>query len=349
MTTCFLASDGLASWLAKIAQTRRVLAPHKEGKAVLFREWKEGDPAPELAKSTISPKGAIIPACETLVKYQITKDPENLSKRSLALAAPTEATPTVLFGCRACDARGLVALDTPYLKGKFKDPYYAARREATLIVTRTCDSPTHTCFCTWVGGGPASPEGSDVLMTTVDGGYVLESVTDKGEAFLKESGLPDGADKMDEARKTRTEAAKKVPARPDLSKAPERLKARFNDMAFWVAQTSKCLSCGACTYMCPTCQCFNISDEGDASSEQGGRRLRSWDYCMSPMFTREASGHNPRMAKAQRMRNRVSHKYWYSTETIEDGRFSCTGCGRCVAQCPVSLDLREIVQKAIEE
>ncbi len=349
MTIRFLAADGLASWLAKVAQTRRVLAPRKEGKAVLFRTWKEGDPAPELAKSSISPKGAIFPACETLAKYKTTKDENDLAKVSLSLEAPTEAEPTLLFGCRSCDARGLVALDTPYTQGKFKDPYYMARRAATLIVTRTCDAPSATCFCTWVGGGPASPEGSDILMTTVDGGFVLEAVSEKGEAFLKETDLPDGADKMDEARNIRTEAAKRVAPRPDLSKAAERLKARFNDMPFWVEQTSKCLSCGACTFMCPTCQCFNISDEGDAAGEKGGRRLRSWDYCMSPMFTREASGHNPRMAKAQRMRNRVNHKYWYSTTQIADGRFSCTGCGRCVAQCPVSLDIREIVQKAIEE
>lgn len=82
-------------------------------------------------------------------------------------------------------------------------------------------------------------------------------------------------------------------------------------MDFWAEQTAKCLSCGACTYMCPTCQCFNISDEGDPLE---GRRLRSWDNCMSPLFTREASGHNPRTAKALRMRNRVSHKYWYAPD-----------------------------------
>ena len=132
---------------------------------------------------------------------------------------------------------------------------------------------------------------------------------------------------------------------PDISAAAKRLEARFNDMDFWTAQTDKCLSCGACTYMCPTCQCFTITDEGDSL---GGRRLRSWDNCMSPLFTREASGHNPRAAKAARMRNRVSHKYWYAPGYSE-GRVACTGCGRCVRQCPASLDIREIVLKAIEE
>ena len=139
-------------------------------------------------------------------------------------------------------------------------------------------------------------------------------------------------------------AASQQPA-PDLSKAARRLEQRFTDVDFWAEQTAKCLSCGACTYMCPTCQCFNISDEGDPLE---GRRLRSWDNCMSPLFTREASGHNPRTAKALRMRNRVSHKYWYAPD-YSDGRFACTGCGRCIKQCPVSLDIREIVLNAIAD
>ena len=150
---------------------------------------------------------------------------------------------------------------------------------------------------------------------------------------------------MDEAKAAREKAAASQQPAPDLSKAARRLEQRFTDVDFWAEQTAKCLSCGACTYMCPTCQCFNISDEGNTLE---GRRLRSWDNCMSPLFTREASGHNPRTFKALRMRNRVSHKYWYAPD-YSDGRFACTGCGRCIKQCPVSLDIREIVLNAIAD
>ena len=184
-----------------------------------------------------------------------------------------------------------------------------------------------------------------MLLTAVDGGFVLEAVSEKGEAFLSGGKLPDGADKMDEAKAARAKAEAALAPAPDLSKAARRLEQRFTDVNFWTEQTAKCLSCGACTYMCPTCQCFNISDEGDTLD---GRRLRSWDNCMSPLFTREASGHNPRTAKALRMRNRVSHKYWYAPD-YSDGRFACTGCGRCIKQCPVSLDIREIVLNAIAD
>ena len=348
MTVRFLAAEGLASWLAEAARNRRVLAPRREGKSVVFRPWTEGEALPVPDKAAISPKAALLPSCETLVRYSSVKDPQNLAASSLRLEAPQEAEPTLLFGCRSCDARGFVALDHAYLHGPHRDPYYAARREATLILTRTCDAPLATCFCTWVGGGPASPEGSDVLLTAVEGGFLLEAVSEKGEAFLAEFDLPDGSDRREEALAAQAKARDAVAPAPDLSKAQARLEARFSDLEFWTAQTAKCLSCGACTYMCPTCQCFTITDEGDPADPEGGRRLRSWDYCMSPLFTREASGHNPRLAKAARMRNRVSHKYWYSPG-YNQGRFSCTGCGRCVQRCPVSLDIREIVLKAIEE
>lgn len=113
---------------------------------------------------------------------------------------------------------------------------------------------------------------------------------------------------------------------------------RFTDTEFWIKQTAKCLSCGACTYLCPTCQCFTITDEG---SPLEGRRLRSWDSCMSPQFTLETSGHNPRAEKFKRMRNRISHKFSYYPQSY-DGAYSCVGCGRCVISCPVSLDIRRV-------
>ncbi len=345
-TTRFLSADGLASWLAEAAASRQVLAPRREGKAVVFRPLVPGE-TPVFARATVSPKGAVFPPCETLVRYTGTKDPENPARISLSLDDTPDAPEQILFASRSCDARGFLYLDHAFLKGKFQDPYYRARREKLLIITQTCDAPCSTCFCHWTGGGPADPAGSDVLLTHVEGGFVLEAVSERGEDFLASgpgAKLPDGADKMAEVQARREKAASMQDPAPDISASAVRLKERFEDMDFWTAQTGKCLSCGACTYMCPTCQCFTITDEGDSL---GGRRLRTWDNCMSALFTREASGHNPRATKAARMRNRVSHKYWYAPEYA--GQLACTGCGRCVRQCPASLDIREIVLKAIEK
>lgn len=343
----FLADDELVPWLAKVAESRKVLTPHKDGSAVVFRQWTPEEGTPLTEKAAVSPKAALIPMSEVLFTFKSEKDPENLASQSLTLTENIPAEPTVVFACRACDARGLLWLTKPYTQGKFKDPNFAARQEATIIITRTCDMPASTCFCNWSGGSPASAEGSDILMTLVSGGWLLEDISGRGRDLLES--LPAGADKVAEAAAARDNASGMLPEPPaNLADAPKRLAELFTDAEFWAQHTAKCLSCGACTYMCPTCQCFNITDEGDPAAPQGGRRIRSWDYCMSPLFTREASGHNPRTAKAARMKNRVSHKYRYTPEYAE-GQFSCTGCGRCIVRCPVSLDIREIVLNALSD
>ena len=346
----FVTPDGLPAFLAYLSQNgRRVLVPVEKPankRSVVFEPWQEGKPF-TLEKATVPAKEAVLPQCETLVRYKKTKDPENLERVTMSLDDKPEAQPTVVFACRPCDARGYAVLDRPYLKGPYADPYYKARREQLTVVTLTCGSGCNTCFCHWVGGGPTSPEGSDVLMTEIEGGYVLQGITPKGEELLAASSLAEGAELFPKAEAARKEAwASLVPA-PNIKNAPEKVAARFNDTQFWQDQTDRCLSCGACTYFCPTCYCFTITDEGEGLSEKGGRRLRSWDNCMSSLFTREASGHNPRMLKAFRMRNRVSHKY--STYPENWGSFSCSGCGRCISNCPVCVDIRSIVLAAIED
>lgn len=345
----FATPKELTSWLAKLASDRRVLAPRQEGPSVVYRprtaeELASADLDALLRRATASPKQAMLPQCETLVTFKSVKDAEDPSKLTTTLENPCVAEPTVLFGCRPCDARGFVVLDRPYLEGKFKDPYYGARREATVIVTQACPSAFSSCFCNWVGSNPSDKEGSDILFTAVEGGFVLEVVTEKGRALLDGADFADAAEKAAEVAAAHEAAAASLPSPSTLTHVQEKVASRFTDIAFWEKETVKCLSCGACTYLCPTCQCFTITDEG---SQLDGRRLRSWDSCMTPLFTLETSGHNPRPSKAERMRNRVSHKFSFYPERY-DGFFSCVGCGRCVVSCPVSLDIRHMVKAAVE-
>ena len=312
-------------------------------KSVVFEEWTLDKPF-TLEKATVPAKEAVLPQCETLLTYRRVKNPEDPSCVSLTLDDTPQALPTVVFACRPCDARGYVTLDRPYLQGPLIDPYYRARREQLTVLTLTCPRGCSTCFCHWVGGGPSSPEGSDVLMTEVEGGIVLQGLTPKGDALLEGSGLEEGSARFSDAEAARKAAWATLNKAPDLKNAPARVAARFTDVDFWEKETDRCLSCGACTYFCPTCYCFNITDEGDGY-QKPGRRLRTWDNCMSPLFTREASGHNPRTAKALRMRNRVSHKF--ATYPENWGAFSCNGCGRCISNCPVCLDIRAIVLDAV--
>ena len=345
----FATPKELTGWLAKLASGKRVLAPRQEGPSVVFRAYSATELAGAdvntlLKRSTSSPKQAMLPQCETLVAFKSVKDENDMSKLTTTVENPCVAEPTVLFGCRPCDARGFVVLDRPYLEGKFKDPYYGARREATTIVTQACPTAYNGCFCNWVGSDPADKEGSDVIFTAVEDGFVLEAVTAKGEALLEGAGFADAADKAEAVAAAHAAAAQALPPASTLTHVQEKVASRFTDTAFWDKETVKCLSCGCCTYICPTCQCFTITDEG---SQLDGRRLRSWDSCMTPLFTMETSGHNPRPTKANRMRNRVSHKFSFYPERY-DGFYSCVGCGRCVVSCPVSLDIRHMVCAAVE-
>ncbi|MBQ9453671.1 MAG: 4Fe-4S dicluster domain-containing protein [Desulfovibrio sp.] len=348
-TIRFVTPDGLSAFLDFLAQNgRRVLVPVEKPavkRSVVFEPWSAGRPF-TLEKATVPAKAAVLPQCETLLSYKKTKNADDPAAVTLTLDDAPEAVPTVVFACRPCDARGYAVLDRPFLQGPYVDPYYRARRELLTVITLSCARGCDTCFCHWTGGGPSSPEGSDILMTEIDDGYVLQSITPKGEELLAAAGLADGTERFPAAENARKKAWASLAPAPNLKMAPASIAACFTDMDFWQHWTERCLSCGACTFFCPTCYCFTITDEGEGMSPSGGRRLRSWDTCMSPLFTREASGHNPRMVKAQRMRNRVSHKY--ATFPENWGAFSCSGCGRCIGNCPVGLDIREIVLAAVQ-
>ncbi len=349
----FATADALLAWLRDLAGERRVVAPRREGPSVLFRpippeEMTELEPM--LRRSTVSPKAAILPASEVLFRFASAKDADDPSRLATTLDVPADAAPTVLFGGRPCDARGFVTLDRPYLEGPHQDPYYAARRAATVIVTQACPSAFPVCFCNWVGSGPADPEGSDIVFTALatedgKGGFALEALTDKGRELLGRLSCTAFHGDLASAVSAAREAAQEtLPPPSALENIPAAVLARFTDEDFWRHETAKCLSCGACTYVCPTCQCFTITDEGSALD---GRRLRSWDSCMKPQFTLETSGHNPRPDKAKRMRNRIGHKFGYYPQNY-GGAYSCCGCGRCVASCPVSLDIRHMVAAAVQ-
>ncbi len=347
----FLNKDSLNEFLTWLGtynkQDYQVLVPTKRNRSVVFSPF---DPQNEVCfdKASSSPKAVVLPACETLIRYKLTKNPEQLEQVSLSLDDTPKATPTIVFGCRPCDARGFTVLDRPYTQGPYQDPYYMAKRATMLVITRACTETCSTCFCHWVGSGPLDKTGSDILLTELAAGYVLQGVSEQGIALLENSNLAQAGDKQDDVKKAHAAAGASLDKRPDLKDIAQSLAKRFTDEDFWAKQTAHCLSCGACTYICPTCYCFNITDEGDGLTPEGGKRMRTWDTCMASHFTREASGHNPRTAKALRMRNRITHKFSYYPQ-VWNNQYSCNGCGRCISQCPVHLDIRSIVLAALKD
>ncbi len=245
----------------------------------------------------------------------------------------------VLFGVRPCDARS-VMLNALAFKD---DPYYQTRLKENAIIGMGCLTQTKTCFCSWVGGSPLGREGMDILLVPLDSGdYVAEVITDRGRDLiqyledLKEASSKD----LEEVAQKREKAdgpMSKMPPLADQLKAKE-LLALYN-APFWDSVAEPCINCGACTFLCPTCYCFDIQDEVVGNR---GRRIRYWDSCMFPLFTKHASGHNPRGDKTARVRNRFLHKFKYFPDRF--GPVSCVGCGRCIKECPVNIDIREVVR-----
>jgi ferredoxin len=333
--TGYIAKSAWKAFVEGLSARYRVYAPCKEGETVSFRRL-EGERNLCLDRPAAgAPKAALLPQSETLFGFVLKKDATDPRKTEVELRADIEEPPTIILAGRPCDARGFTIIDPVFLD---VDPYYRKRRERTTLITIACARAYQGCFCTSVGGGPADRAGSDVLLTELDQGYYVELLSDKGREALKDAPLEDGAPYGEEAERRQRDVFAQVkrafPGGRDLKVSAE----RFESDQFWQEVSAKCLSCGACTFLCPTCYCFNITDEQGVDT---GERIRSWDSCMFAHFTLEASGHNPRPHKSQRLKQRVGHKFVYHPEKY--GEPACSGCGRCIRFCPVSMEISGIV------
>ncbi len=324
-----LRKEKLTPWLAELASSRRLVAPSEVGEKVLFRQVESPEQVVlDYANTLLSPKEWFFPQTDTILKAR--REGKNITE----VTSTVDETPRVIFGIRPCDARGLVVLDAVSLSDPV-DSYYQARRQNTILVGIACQQPSVGCFCTSVGTGPDDGKNLDVLLTPVEAGYVVEAVTDKGKAALADAKIE--------------EMAVEMPPKPEIAALPmENLQATlwktFND-EIWSRIADRCLGCRACTYLCPTCYCFNVRDYEDKDGTVN--RLRGWDSCQAVGFYRLAGGHNPRPTKTSRYRQRFYHKFLYLPDRF--GEVGCVGCGRCVENCPVNVDVREIITKVVKE
>jgi formate hydrogenlyase subunit 6/NADH:ubiquinone oxidoreductase subunit I len=246
--------------------------------------------------------------------------------------AVPHAEPTVVFGIRPCEAGGFAALDAVF-NWDTRDTFFNARMANLAVIGVACTRSDEACFCTSVGGGPGATKGSDILLSPVAGGYLAQVLTDKGRAIMALA--PDAFQPA-----TGSPVLAEVAPAFDQPALTAKLPAVF-DSELWESQALRCLGCGACAFVCPTCVCFDIQEEADKKS---GRRLRSWDSCGSSMFTLHASGHNPRSTQGARWRQRIYHKFSYYPDRY--GQLGCVGCGKCTRACPVDMNLKEHLVEA---
>jgi ferredoxin len=276
--------------------------------------------------TVIPPKASILPNMEKMFGFH--KEDGNFE-----LEAPeTREQKQLIFGIRPCDARALAIIDMVF-KDAYEDIYYLNRRENTLLVGMSCVNPYDSCFCTSLGLGPAETTDVDLMFTDTGEEFIIEEITDKGkELLVKTEGLEDTT-KDDEAKasKAKDTAYQKVTRKIDTKEIEKNLPAAFENEKFWQKIAAKCVSCGICTFLCPTCYCFDINDEKDA-------RYRNWDCCSFPLYT-QMPAENPREEKWRRVRQKVHHKYAFYPMLFDI--IACTGCGRCIRLCPVNWDITQ--------
>ena len=331
--------EQIGKWLEKLSKDYEIWAPVKKDGLVLFHPIASGkEISLDFLNSRKTPKDLFFPQNEVLFSFPkngVEKGAETVLQKA-----------RIVFAMRPCDAQSLALLDRVFDSEDYQDAYYTERREKTIIVGMACTHPEQSCFCTSVKGGPFEKAHLDVLLADLgDGEYFVEALTERGKDLTgKDDSFRDAQEKEREKFvSSKKEAEKKIKSKVVTEGLSKKLDKIF-DSPLWDQIHQKCLGCGICTYLCSTCHCFALLDEKDKARV---KRIRTWDSCMFPEFTVEASGHNPRISNRERMRQRVMHKFNYFVKRY--GEIACVGCGRCIQNCPVNMDIREIIKEIENE
>jgi len=317
----------LERWSAEYA----VLAPQKSG---AYAEFLPYTPRSELCleephNTRYPPKALFFPQSEAILQYKRTTG----KLESIAAVAQKR----VIFGIRPCDAKAVSLLDTVFAEGDNQDPFWQARRAETLLIGLGCHAPCATCFCTSAESGPFHTDGLDALLTDLGEIYLVELLSERAGGLF-DALAPASSILQENAQAVQSAAECALPKAFELDGLKGKLDRVF-DQDIWAQLAQSCLGCGICTFLCPTCFCFDLVDEA-----QRDTRVRNWDTCMFRVYSLEASAHNPRPTRKERTRQRLMHKYSYWWEHAD--KLGCTGCGRCVRYCPVGLDIRAMIRTA---
>lgn len=320
------------------AQTLYIPADRPDG-AAEYKKYVSGMKLSTKLNTVRSAKDFFFPQTENLVDFRMQgKSIEVIDTRE-------ECKDFVIFGVRACDARSFTILDKVFLADPV-DSYYKNRRDHGTVVTMACTRPAETCFCGTFGIDATSPEGDAACFS--DGESIFfKANNEKGQKFIDSisSLLEDGdTARLDEVQEKTREVLGKLPLAGLTTDnfGGDKLNEYFNSDK-WGELSESCLGCGTCTFVCPTCQCYDIKD---FDTGHGIKRFRCWDSCMYSDFTKMAHG-NPRLTQLERFRQRFMHKLVYFPKN-NNGEFGCVGCGRCLSKCPISMNIVKVM-KALEE
>ena len=300
---------------------RTLYAPIRSAKEIVW----------EYTPTVLSPKKFFFPQEEVIVEYDA----------SGKVAARIDAQALVLFGVRPCDLNGIKIMDEAFASSK-GDPNYLAKREKSIVIGQDCvDMCDENAFCYKVGSHEAT-KGFDLMLHELDDAITISIMTDKGQKFVDtyfsaKAGL-ETALKSFWAKKAK--GVEKEPPFKDLEHLPKIFE-KNHEHFIWKEEGARCLSCGSCIMVCPTCYCFDVADEMALNLKQG-QRLRRWDACMLHSFAEVAGGENFREKPEERLKHRISRKFNYLMK--KHGQAVCVGCGRCVRACLAKISPKTIAK-----
>lgn len=324
----------LKSFLQNLTHHYDLYAPVQLAEGVSI--YKKIDDPEEVDLTHLNPqkpmKEVFFPQSEVMFRY------ERIGRQNPVTSQEEVKKERVVFGARPCDIQAISILEEVFQGKDFTDVYFLKKREKTMIIGLACGHPLSTCFCSSTGGGPFVRKGSDLFFIDLGNAYLVEFLTEKGMAFDKNKlFLEAHTIDLNLANAIEEKALKKT----DAGVPVEGIEKRLDLMAespFWDRVHEKCIGCRVCTYLCPTCHCFDIVDE---TLNNRGQRVRHWDSCLAELYSCETSGHNPRPTCRERTRQRLMHKFNYFPKNF--GRIACVGCGRCILYCPVHFDIRQAI------
>ncbi len=335
-----LLANKLYEFFASLSASKALYLPVDGAAGATWQKYADGVTLSSATNTTRSAKDFFFPQTESLMDFKMQgKSIEVVDTRE-------ECEDFVLFGVRGCDAASFEILDRVYLSDPV-DTYYKNRREHGTVVTLACSAPDESCFCSTFGIDATNPAG-DVTAWAVGDAYFFRANTAKGEALLAaHAALLDEADEAAvaaEQERVRAIMAKLPLANLTTEGLGKGLTKEMFNRPEWASLSESCLGCGTCTFVCPTCQCYDIRD---FDTGHGIKRFRCWDSCMYSDFTKMAHG-NPRTSQLERFRQRFMHKLVYFPDN-NDGIFGCVGCGRCLARCPISMNIVKVMKAMTKE
>ncbi len=333
----YIGESDLKELLANLAGEKDVFVPVQSGNSYRLVRMQEG------VEFSYNPYRTV-----ESIKFLLCPPRERVAESE---GKAPEVGEQVAVGVKRCDVTSLEFLDHVFLKGPFVDPRYKARRERTLVISSDCREATF-CFCEPFGCKGYPENGFDLNLSEVKGGCVVEVGSDKGQALvdshkdLFREAAESQLSERDENRKKELENIAARTREAGLGGTDEkRLREAFlkgYDSDIWEKYADKCVECGACNFVCPTCHCFVLLDV----EEQGGfKRFRNWDSCLYPRFARVAGEANPRKRRAERLRNRIEKKFDFFVQELN--RVACTGCGRCTEACAGGIRIQDILKELV--